>query len=323
VSTEEVSVFVVAIEAHGQRLDRYLTDALEDVSRSLLQKQIDNQAVQINAQAPARGNKTLVKAGDTIRYSPPPPELIDVVGENIPIEIIYEDEDIVVVNKQANLVVHPALGHPRGTLVNALIYHIKDFETPTDEVRPGIVHRLDRDTTGVMVVAKHRSSQKRLVELFQQRKVKKIYRAIVRGIPKELEGSFETCYGRHPRDRKRFSSRVLTGKEAVTHYEVTEVFLGSCFVDIQLETGRTHQIRVHFCDHGHALVGDPVYGARRQSKDPKLAPILRRFSRPALHAAQLSFRHPITNRKMNFESALPDDLEQLLEDLRSISPEQV
>lgn len=316
---EQASVFVVKAEAHGQRLDRYLSEMLDDSSRTLIQKQIEKNAVLVNEQAPTRASRTLIKTGDTIRYCPPPPERIEVVGENIPIEIIYQDDDLIVVNKPANLVVHPAIGHRSGTLVNALIYHIKDFETPTDEVRPGIVHRLDRDTTGLMVVAKHRTAQKRLAELFQKRQVNKSYRAIIRGVPKDAEGSFKTYYGRHPRDRKRFSSLLLSGKEAVTHYEIAEIFLGCSAVDIQLETGRTHQIRVHFCDHGHPLIGDPVYGARRRSKDPRLVPILSTFSRPALHASRLSFRHPMTKKKVSFESELPDDLEKLHQALRAIT----
>lgn len=322
-NSPEAFDFVVAEEHHDQRIDKYLSSVLEDTSRTVVQKQIQNEAVRINDMIPARGSKTQVKIGDEVSYRPPPPEILDIVGQDIPIDIMFQDDDIVVVNKPINLVVHPAVGHRDGTLVNALIHHIKDFEVATEETRPGIVHRLDKDTSGVMVVAKHIQAQKKLIELFQQREVTKRYIAAIRGVPQEFEGSFETMFGRHPRDRKRFSSRVHEGKTAITNYSVIEVFLACALVEVDLETGRTHQIRVHFHDHGFPLIGDPVYGSKRGSKDPRLSPILKSFERPALHAHQLRFRHPMTNKKMEFEAPIPSDLEQLIEALREITPNSI
>jgi 23S rRNA pseudouridine1911/1915/1917 synthase len=323
VSIKEAQIFVVTEKDHDQRIDKFLSQALVETSRSLVQKQIQKHCVLINDQPLIRGAKTHIKFGDQISYVAPKAEILDIVGQDIPIDILFQDDDIVVVNKPSNLVVHPAIGHPDSTLVNALIHHVKDFEVPTEETRPGIVHRLDRDTTGVMVVAKHRQIQRKLVELFQERKVHKQYLAVVRGIPKDLESTFETQYGRHPRDRKRFSSRVMNGKLAITHYRISEIFLGCCLAQVNIETGRTHQIRVHFQDHGHPLVGDPVYGSKRGSKDPRLDPILTAFSRPALHAMQLSFVHPGTEQKMKFEAPIPEDLSHLIEGLRRVTPESV
>jgi len=313
--------FIVAAEHHDQRIDKFLSSVLEDTTRTQVQKQITRNAVLINQKTPSKGRRTQVKLGDTVSYIKPEPEIIEIVAQDIPVEIIYQDEDLLVVNKPIDLVVHPAPGHPDGTLVNALAHHIPDFEVPNEEIRPGIVHRLDKDTSGVMVVAKNHRTQTELVSLFQNRKVTKKYFAVIRGIPKYWEGTIESLYGRHPHDRKRFSSKVSQGKTALTHYEILETFLGCSLVEIQLETGRTHQIRVHFHDHGHPLIGDPVYGAKRNSKDPRLSPILKDFQRPALHSHRLSFRHPTTHRKMSFEAPIPEDIDLLIQRLRDVTPE--
>lgn len=318
---EEPVRFEVSAEYHDQRIDKFLATVLEETTRTQVQKQISRDAVLINDKPPVKGSRTQVKLGDSVSYIRPKPELIEIVAQDIPIEILYQDEDLLVVNKPINLVVHPAPGHPDGTLVNALAYHITDFEVPNEEIRPGIVHRLDKDTSGVMVVAKNQRTQTELVDLFQSRKVTKKYFAVIRGIPKYWEGTIESLYGRHPHDRKKFSSKVSQGKNAITHYEIIETYLGCSLVEIQLETGRTHQIRVHFHDHGHPLIGDPVYGAKRNSKDPRLAPILNSFTRPALHSHRLSFRHPKTHKKVSFESPIPEDMEVLIERLRDVTPE--
>lgn len=271
----------------------------------------------IDGTVPVRGPKTVVRAGARIHYTPPPPEPIDLVAEDIAIDIIHEDTDIVVVNKPKNLVVHPAVGHARGTLVNALMFHVGDFEVADEDVRPGIVHRLDRDTTGLMVVAKNRAARRALVEAFSAREVAKTYLAIAHGVPNPQSAELDTLFGRHPRERKRFSSRVLEGKRAVTRYEVTESFAGASFIEVELETGRTHQIRVHLADIGHPLVGDEVYGRRRKCRDPRVGPIINPFDRPALHAHRLAFAHPSTKQPLEFVSELPVDMQALLDALRA------
>jgi 23S rRNA pseudouridine1911/1915/1917 synthase len=302
----------------GARLDRFLADSLPDSSRSLIQKHIEVGAVSIDGAPPKRGAKTPVRAGSTIRYAPPPPEPTELVAEDIPLHILWQDEWLLVLDKPAGLVVHPALGHRRGTLVNALLHHVKDLRGIGGELRPGIVHRLDRDTTGVMVVAKDDEAQRALVEAFKSRKVEKRYLAIVHGLPSPKSATIDTKYGRHPSDRKRFSSKVAEGKRAITHYEVKEVFAGASLLDVRIDTGRTHQIRVHLADRGHPLVGDRVYGGRaRAIRDPRTKELLLSFPRPALHAQRLAFPHPRSGEMLSFEAPIPEDLLGLLEALRA------
>jgi 23S rRNA pseudouridine1911/1915/1917 synthase len=292
----------------GERLDRALTLLLDDRSRALIQKHIDAGAITIDGAPPKQGSKTKLHLGARIRYEPPPPEPLDLIAEDIPLSVLFEDEHLIVVDKPANLVVHPAAGHPRGTLVNAVLHHVQaDLQGVGASDRPGIVHRLDRDTTGVIVIAKTPRAHELLAKAFSDRTVEKTYLAIVQGVPSPKEGTIDTLYGRHPRDRKRFSSKVATGKRAVTHYRVKEELSGSSLLEISLETGRTHQIRVHFADRGHPLVGDPVYGGRKA---------IAAFDRPALHSWRLELAHPITGRKLTCEAPIPQDFLLLLEALR-------
>jgi len=322
---EPETIELIAGEADaGLRLDRFLAAALPDVSRSLIQKHIEAGAVSIDGAAPLRGAKTAIRTGSSIRYTPPPPEPIDLVAEEIPIALIYEDADIVVVDKPAELVVHPGAGHPRGTLINALLARVPDFAVSQGDLRPGIVHRLDRGTTGVMVVAKNLGAQHALIEAFQSRQVKKHYLAVVHGSPAEDEATIESFFGRHPKDRKRFTARLPEGKEAITHFEVLERFPGASLLEVRIDTGRTHQIRVHLAERGHPLVGDDTYGRRRRTTaDPRVRPLLTTFARPALHARRLSFAHPRTGRKMRFEAPVPADLASLIEALRAAKEEPV
>jgi 23S rRNA pseudouridine1911/1915/1917 synthase len=299
---------IVEAPFDGTRLDRFLAERIPDVSRSLIQKHIELGAVSIGGAPPKRGASTQVRTGDLVFYDPPAPEPVELVAEDIPLSVLYEDEDLVVIDKQRGLVVHPALGHWRGTLVNALLHQIEGFRGIGGELRPGIVHRLDRDTTGAMVIAKHDLAQRALVEMFKSRKVDKRYLAVVWGEPKPHEATIDTLYGRHPTERKRFSSKVKEGKRAITHYELTERLKGASLLLVRLETGRTHQIRVHFADRGHPLIGDPVYGGRKK------API--GFDRPALHASRLAFTHPIRGGPLEIEAPMPDDLVRLVEALR-------
>jgi 23S rRNA pseudouridine1911/1915/1917 synthase len=302
---------VVDAPSAGVRLDRFLADHVANASRSLLQRHVEQGAVTLNGAAPRRGSATLVDRGDVVDYAPPPPEPTTLEPEAIPIAIVYEDADLVVVNKQAGLVVHPGAGHPRGTLVNALLHHVRDL-LPDGSLRPGIVHRLDRDTTGLVVVAKHAEAHRRLVAAFQARTIAKTYRAVVVGVPTPRVGRFDTPFGRHPGDRKKMSSRVKAGKRAITGYRVRAAYAGAgaASVEIALETGRTHQIRVHFADHGHPLVGDRTYGTRRSlaPAEAELRAIVEPFARPALHALRLELDHPMTGRRLRLEAPIPDDL---------------
>ncbi|MCB9646962.1 MAG: RluA family pseudouridine synthase [Deltaproteobacteria bacterium] len=203
------------------------------------------------------------------------------------------------------MVVHPALGHPRGTVVNAVLHHLGRGPLQ-DDLRPGIVHRLDKDTTGLLVVAKHPEAHERMAALFKERAVEKIYLAVTKGVPKPQKGTIDTLFGRHPTDRKRFSSKVRDGKRAVTHYEVQASFQVAAHVRVRLDTGRTHQIRVHFSDLGHPLVGDEMYGRKKGEG------VLAGFARPALHAHRLSFVHPFTGVELRLEAVVPEDLQALL-----------
>lgn len=302
---DDLLELVVPPEADGLRLDRALAELVPDRSRARIQKDLAADAVRLNGQPPARGAKTAVKAGDRVEYRPLPPEPLDVVPEDLPLTIVFEDQHLLVIDKAAGMVVHPALGHPRGTVVNAVLHHLGRGPLQ-DDLRPGIVHRLDKDTTGLLVVAKHPEAHERMAALFKERAVEKIYLAVTKGVPKPQKGTIDTLFGRHPTDRKRFSSKVRDGKRAVTHYEVQASFQVAAHVRVRLDTGRTHQIRVHFSDLGHPLVGDEMYGRKKGEG------VLAGFARPALHAHRLSFVHPFTGVELRLEAVVPEDLQALL-----------
>lgn len=232
--------------------------------------------------------------------------------QDIPLTVLYEDAHLVVVDKPAGMVVHPAPGHPDGTLVNAVLHHF-GWLPGDDPERPGIVHRLDALTSGVMVVARSEEAKRGLVARFQAHDIERAYLALATGHP-PARVTWETLHGRHPRDRKKLSSKVRRGKRAVTHLEVVERLAGAALVRCTLETGRTHQIRVHCADHGFAILGDPVYG--RTPKDPRLRESAALLGRQALHAAVLGFVHPVTGVPLRFESPLPEDFRRALARLR-------
>ena len=305
--------FEIQATHRGQRLDRTLAELVAHHSRTRIQRGIEAGAVTVDGELPARGAKTRLQPGQIVTYTPLPPETPDLRPEPIPLEVVYEDPDLIVVNKPANLVVHPAPGHPHGTLINAVLYHVRQLSPGSDATRPGVVHRLDRDTTGLIILAKRPVSHERLSAAFAERRVDKRYLAITRGVPKAAHGTIDTGYGRHPRDRKRFTSRIEGPRRAVTHFERREVFPGAARFEVRLETGRTHQIRVHFADMGHPLLGDPVYGSRRR-QSPHLG---LDFSRPALHAERLAFDHPRTGRRLELTAPVPPDLQALLTQLRA------
>jgi 23S rRNA pseudouridine1911/1915/1917 synthase len=281
-------------------------------SRSQVRRRIDEGEVLVNGRAAKAALK--LARGDRVTFRPPPPAPPADAAEDIPLAILHEDAHLIVIDKPPGLVVHPATSHQSGTLVNALLHHCgKDLPGVGGERRPGIVHRLDKDTSGVMVVAKDEPTLVALQDLFQRRDLARRYLAIVEGAPAP-SGSFATLYGRDPIHRKKFSSRVKVGKRAVTHYAVAERLHGASLVEVRLETGRTHQIRVHFADHGHPVLGDPVYG--RRPRDPRLRAVAEALGRQALHAAVLGFRHPATGAPLEFRTPPPDDMARAIAALR-------
>jgi 23S rRNA pseudouridine1911/1915/1917 synthase len=266
--------------------------------------------------APAKA-KLRPKAGQRVRVRPAPPPVSEAVPQDIPLDVVHEDPHLVVVDKPAGMVVHPGPGHPDGTLVNAVLHHF-GWLPGDDPERPGIVHRLDALTSGLLVVARTEEAKRGLVALFQAHDIERAYLAIATGHP-PAKVTWDTLHGRHPRDRKKLSSKVRRGKRAVTHLEVLERLRGeraeAALVRCTLETGRTHQIRVHCADHGCPILGDPVYG--RRPKDPRLRAAADALGRQALHAAVLGFVHPVTGERLHFEREPPPDFRRALEALRA------
>ena len=304
------TVLTLADEDAGERLDRVLGRRCPEFSRSALQRWIEQGRVEQAGEVVSR--KTKAVAGAEVSIHPAPPEAMSAEAEDIPLEVVFEDAHLLVLDKPAGLVVHPAPGHPDGTLVNALLHHC-DVQGGSDPVRPGIVHRLDKDTSGVMVVAKTPATHERLVEMFQQHALERAYLAIALGRPPQSI-TYDTFHARNPSHRKKFTSRGDRGKRAVTHLETIELLHGSALVRCRLETGRTHQIRVHLAEHGHPVLGDPLYG--RSIGDPKLRRASTELGRQALHAVLLAFAHPITGEPMRFENEPPETFLRALETLR-------
>jgi 23S rRNA pseudouridine1911/1915/1917 synthase len=269
--------------------------------------------VRIDGQPALRPGRK-VRAGERISFTPPPPVPVEDRPEDIPLAVLHEDPYLIVIDKPAGLVVHPATSHQQGTLVNALLHHCGEtLGGVGGERRPGIVHRLDKDTSGVMVVAKDEPTLVALQALFHAHHLDRRYLALVEGVVPE-RGTFRTRYGRDPRDRKKFSSRAGGSKLAVTHYTVVERLRGASLVEARLETGRTHQIRVHFKDAGHAVLGDPTYA--RPPRDPLLRQVARSLGRQALHAHVLGLTHPATGVTMHWQTPPPADMQAALAALR-------
>ncbi|HSZ81764.1 MAG TPA: RluA family pseudouridine synthase [Polyangia bacterium] len=305
---------VVPPTGAGKRLDVFLADAIAEVSRSQLGRHIGQGAVTVNGAASAPSRK--LRAGDVIVWAPPDVVTTELVGEEIPLAIVHEDRWLVVVDKPAGLVVHPAAGHETGTLVNALLAHCRDLRGIGGELRPGIVHRIDKDTSGLLVVAKDDATMNALGAAFKAHTIERVYEALVVGKPPGPGGRIDTLYGRDPKDRKRFSSRVRAGKRAVTNWKLVEAFAGAARVEARLETGRTHQVRVHLAALGCPLLGDQTYG--RTPKDPALRPVSAALGRQALHARTLGFVHPATGKTMTFHSEPPADMRAALAALRAL-----
>jgi 23S rRNA pseudouridine1911/1915/1917 synthase len=298
----------------GGRLDVWLASRLDGVSRARIQSLIKSGSIRFAGGGTTRANIRTTE-GMKLVVELPDPESTDVVPEDIPLDIIHEDSDIIVVNKPAGLVVHPAPGHRSGTLVNALLFHCHDLGGIGGEVRPGIVHRLDRDTSGVMVVAKNQSAMDILTSMFREREIDKEYVAIIHGVPHPGVGRIETEIGRSSHDRKKMSVHPSSGgRDAVTNYRVVEVLGDYSLIRVVIETGRTHQIRVHMAHIGHHIVGDKVYGKKKSGRLPTVG-----AGRQMLHARKLAFRHPHGGDRVEFEAELPDDMNELLDALRGQS----
>jgi 23S rRNA pseudouridine1911/1915/1917 synthase len=318
-------LFPVGASSAGRRLDLFLAEACPELSRSRIQRLIAAGDVLVNA-APARRPSAPVRAGDRVALSIPPATRSELVPEEIPLRILYEDDDLIAIDKSAGLVVHPAPGHPSGTLVNAILHHCRGRLSGIGGTeRPGIVHRLDRDTTGVLIVARSDLAHRKLASQMKRRTMRKEYVALVAGIPRVRKGEIALDVGRDPRDRKRMKAhrrrageRVPHGfREAHTLYELEREWPAAqlALLRCRLVTGRTHQIRVHLAASGMPVIGDPVYGHPRYDRlnDAAIRGILRGFPRQALHAECVVFRHPATGEEMTIRAPIPEDLRQLIE----------
>jgi 23S rRNA pseudouridine1911/1915/1917 synthase len=304
------TVLTLTDEDAGERLDRVLARRCPEFSRSSLQRWIEQGRVEQAGEVVSR--KTKAWGGAEVSIHPAPPEAMSAEPQDIALEVLFEDAHLLVLDKPAGLVVHPAPGHPDGTLDNALLHHAQ-VQGGADPLRPGIVHRLDKDTSGVMVVAKTPQAHERLVEMFQQHALERAYLAIALGRPPQSI-TYDTFHARNPAHRKKFTSRGDRGKRAVTHLETVELLHGSTLVRCRLETGRTHQIRVHLAEHGHPVLGDALYG--KSIGDPELRCVATELGRQALHAVLLAFAHPITGEPMRFETEPPESFRRALESLR-------
>ncbi len=301
-----MEIFTIETDDVNKRVDVFLNEEMEDVSRSALQKNIEKGNITVNGEKISKNYK--LHLGDIVEAELPPPENIDIVPEDIPLDIMYEDDDLIVINKSQNMVVHPAPGHYTGTLVNALMFHCGDNLSGINGVlRPGIVHRIDKDTSGVLVIAKSDLAHKGLSEQLAEHSMKRVYNAIVYNSFSEEGGTVDRNIDRSKNDRKKMAVVMQGGRNAVTHYKVIEKLGKYTWVELQLETGRTHQIRVHMSYIGHPLLGDPVYG-------PKKCPF--NLNGQVLHAKVLGFIHPRTGEYMEFNSELPDYFSSLIERLK-------
>lgn len=304
-----ILTFAIDPEEVGLRIDQYLADALEGVSRSQVQKWMAQGRIysEKSKGTPLKKNYTLEK-NDVITVDMPEPEVLDILAEDIPLEIIYEDDQVLVVNKPQGMVVHPAPGNYRGTLVNAILYHIKDLSDIGGVIRPGIVHRIDKDTSGLLMIAKTNLAHQSLSEQLKDHSVDRVYVALVHGGFSKDSGTINAPIGRHPQNRLKMAILERTGREAITHYEVLERLGPYTLVECRLETGRTHQIRVHLASIGHPLIGDPLYGAKKEKN---------KADGQYLHAKVLGFEHPVTGDRMVFSAPIPGNFEKLLTRLRN------
>lgn len=301
-------VFEVSDQQEGERLDKFLSNIYPDLSRSFFQKLIKNQQVLVNG-SPQKASYP-VNLLDFVTVEIPDAVPISIEPEDIPLDILYEDDDVLIVNKPKGMVVHPSAGHYSGTLVNAVMYHCKDSLSGIGgEIRPGIVHRIDMDTTGALIVCKNDASHAEIAAQIKEHSVNRIYVGIVCGNIKEEEGTIEGAIGRHPTDRKKMAVNEKNGKPAVTHFKVLERFGNYTYMEFKLETGRTHQIRVHMAKIGHPLLGDLLYGSSHCA--------FKHLQGQTLHARTIGFIHPKTRDYIEFSAPLPEYFEKLLKILQS------
>jgi 23S rRNA pseudouridine1911/1915/1917 synthase len=315
-------------EMLGLRVDKALALRAEIETRSRASHLIEDGRVSVNGR-PAKASLVL-KAGDHIEVQLPEPEPTELIGYNFTLDILFEDEDLIVINKPAGLVVHPAAGHAQDTLVNALIFHAKDLSMKFGEKRPGIVHRLDKETSGILVVAKNDRAHENLTRQFKERTIHRIYYAVCMGSPKPAKGTIQSYLARHPTDRKKYASVLGTdrkiqttkspepsvGKWSVTHYEVMKANMGLSYCKLKLETGRTHQIRVHLSEKGSPIAGDTLYGADKKIKSLESKATqasVKDLHRFLLHAAELGFSHPSTGKELFFKKDWPLDVKPLIQ----------
>ncbi len=301
--------FYIEEAFQGQRLDKFLAQEDIPISRSALKNLIKEEVIIVNGKTIKPSYR--LKRGDLIEFSLPEEKGSEILAENIPLNIVYEDAYVMVINKPADMIVHPAPNVYKGTLVNALLNYTANLSTVNGSLRRGIVHRLDKDTTGLLVVAKDNASHLSLAGQLAERKMKRRYWALVKGRLKKEEGKIEIPIGRHPKERKKISVYTYKGKEAITFYKVMERFSDYTLLELRLGTGRTHQIRVHLSYLGHPIAGDKVYGGKRGKKETLI-------NRPALHAYLLGFKHPVTGHSLEFSVPLPEDFQKSLDFLRHL-----
>jgi 23S rRNA pseudouridine1911/1915/1917 synthase len=313
----KVYEFIVLSHEAGDRIDIYLSRKEIELSRSQIKKSVADGLVQVNHKNTRVSYR--IKYGDIVQVSTRDPVVYDALPQNIPLSILYEDPHVLVVDKPAGMVVHPAAGNYQGTLVNAILYHCKDLSGIGGVLRPGIVHRLDKNTSGLMLVAKSDEAHQGLAGQFTRHEVRKSYKALVYGNPKDDEGVIDAPVGRHPVDRKKMSTGSTRGKEAFTRWQVYERYGVATLLDVDIVTGRTHQIRVHLTVLGYPVVGDNVYGNPRRANaiaHTFLRATLQSMKRQALHAERISLVHPVTLQDLSFYSPLPHDMAKLCSTLR-------
>ena len=303
-------IFTVNFENQGERIDRFLTSAVNEMSRSYIHKLIQSGDIKVNDAVTNKNYR--LSENDLIKISVPEPQNLEILPENIPLDVIYEDNDLLVVNKPKDMVVHPAPGNYHGTLVNALLHHCKDSLSGINGViRPGIVHRIDKDTSGLLIVAKNDNSHKNLAEQIKNHSFAREYEAVVYGNIKEDTGTINANIGRHKTNRKKMAVTPLGGRNAITHYTVLGRFRGFTLLKLKLETGRTHQIRVHMSYIGHPVVGDEIYA------NPKNNPF-KFLKGQCLHAGKIGFMHPTTGKYMEFKSSLPNYFTEVLKKISNL-----